>query len=277
MVSSSFSLSPSSISMTSSENSCSMRPMALSRSSNASRSRITRCPRARSFQRLGFSASLFNSARRRCAVSTSKMPPEQRERLLYLFDKDFGFSAHFLVRAAQAALRPEAFKVAGAASQLIQPAGSRAHCAVGVRTDAEEPGLMPLIAIAIANYRIVVGRRGAGFEGFQNNPLATRPGALSGPKVDADQLDARRHAEGHRRFFGERDLHKILHDRRRQVGAGRAAREVTRLVVAHIDADHDVGRKPDEPGVPLVVGGAGLASHRLADFLLESGARRGTA
>jgi hypothetical protein len=33
------------------------------------------------------------------------MPPQQRERLLDLFDKDFGFSAHFLVRAAQAALR----------------------------------------------------------------------------------------------------------------------------------------------------------------------------
>jgi hypothetical protein len=33
------------------------------------------------------------------------MPPQQRERLLDLFDKDFGFSAHFLVRAAQEALR----------------------------------------------------------------------------------------------------------------------------------------------------------------------------
>ena len=77
-----------------SASSCSMRPSALSRSSSASRSRI-RAGRAPGRSRdAGSSASLFSSARRRCAVSTSKMPPQQRHRLLDLFDKFLGFRAH---------------------------------------------------------------------------------------------------------------------------------------------------------------------------------------
>jgi len=43
---------------------------------------MTRCARDWSFQRLGSSDSLFSSARRRVAVSTSKMPPQQPYRLL---------------------------------------------------------------------------------------------------------------------------------------------------------------------------------------------------
>ena len=49
--------------------------------------------------------------------------------------------------------------------------------------------------------------------------------------------------------------------------AGRAAPEMARLVVADVDADREVGREADEPGVLLVVGGAGLAGDRLADRL----------
>jgi len=40
---------------------------------------------------------------------------------------------------------------------------------------------------------------------------------------------------------------------------------MARLVVAEIDADHEIGGEADEPGVLLVVGGAGLAGDRLAD------------
>jgi hypothetical protein len=47
-----------------------------------------------SFQKLGSSAALFSSARRRFAVSTSKMPPQQLNRLLDLFDEVCGFRAH---------------------------------------------------------------------------------------------------------------------------------------------------------------------------------------
>jgi hypothetical protein len=51
-----------------------------------------------SFQKLGSSAALFSSARRLCAVSTSKMPPQQPHRLLDFFDQILGFRAHnFLV------------------------------------------------------------------------------------------------------------------------------------------------------------------------------------
>ncbi len=50
-------------------------------------------------------------------------------------------------------------------------------------------------------------------------------------------------------------------------GGGVAAAERTRLVKAEIDADDDVRRKADEPGIPRFIGGAGFAGNRLADFL----------
>src|SRR6202521_2219887 len=44
-----------------------------------------------SFQRLGSSASLFSSARRAVDFSTSKMPPQQPDRLLDLFQEAFEY------------------------------------------------------------------------------------------------------------------------------------------------------------------------------------------
>src|SRR5262249_55251281 len=41
---------------------------------------------------------------------------------------------------------------------------------------------------------------------------------------------------------------------------------MARLVVAHEHADHEIRRKPDEPDVLLVVGGAGLAGDWLAEL-----------
>ncbi len=47
----------------------------------------------------------------------------------------------------------------------------------------------------------------------------------------------------------------------REAAAGTAAAKRRRLVEAHVEAGHEVGREADEPGVLLVVGGAGLAGH----------------
>src|SRR5690606_40652925 len=69
-------------------------PMPASESSREVRSCISFWAFWGSFQRSGFSASLFSSARRAVDVSTSKMPPQQPDRLLDLFDKSFDFSAH---------------------------------------------------------------------------------------------------------------------------------------------------------------------------------------
>jgi hypothetical protein len=55
---------------------------------------MARCALPLSFQKLGSSACLFSSARRACALSTSKMPPQQPQRPLDLFDGFFGFGAH---------------------------------------------------------------------------------------------------------------------------------------------------------------------------------------
>src|SRR5262249_52834983 len=64
-----------------------------------------------------------------------------------------------------------------------------------------------------------------------------------------------------------RHLEEVSDDRRRDMAAGRTAAEMPRLVVTDVDADRDVGRIADEPGVLFVVGGAGLAGDRLADRL----------
>ena len=91
---SSFSASPSSIMPTLSSSSRSTLPMPTAnppaRSAPASVSALS----AGSFQRLGSSASLFSSARRAVDASTSKMPPQQPDRLLDLFNEAFDFSAH---------------------------------------------------------------------------------------------------------------------------------------------------------------------------------------
>ena len=58
------------------------------------RSRISVCARCGSFQKSGASALAFSSSRRRTALSQSKMPPQQGERLLDLVDGSFGFCAH---------------------------------------------------------------------------------------------------------------------------------------------------------------------------------------
>jgi len=91
---SSFSASPSSIMPTLSSSSRSTLPMPESESSSEVRSCINFCAFWGSFQRFGSSASLFSSARRAVDASTSKMPPQQPDRLLDLFDESFDFSAH---------------------------------------------------------------------------------------------------------------------------------------------------------------------------------------
>jgi hypothetical protein len=67
---------------------------------------MVRCALVWSLQNAGSSAALFSSARRRVAVSTSKMPPQQLQRLLDFFDKVLSFRAHnSKSSAARAALR----------------------------------------------------------------------------------------------------------------------------------------------------------------------------
>src|SRR4051794_41778110 len=65
-----------------------------SASSSEVRSCISFCAFCGSFQRLGSSASWFSSASRAVDCSTSKMPPQQPDRLLDLFDEFFDFGAH---------------------------------------------------------------------------------------------------------------------------------------------------------------------------------------
>jgi len=58
------------------------------------RSRISAWARAASFQSSGFSASAFSSARRFCALSQSKMPPQQGQALLDLLGQMSDLGTH---------------------------------------------------------------------------------------------------------------------------------------------------------------------------------------
>jgi len=58
------------------------------------RSRITCWARAPSFQRSGLSAAAFSSSSRRSALSQSKMPPQQGQRLLDLLSQMSDLGAH---------------------------------------------------------------------------------------------------------------------------------------------------------------------------------------
>jgi hypothetical protein len=55
---------------------------------------MTFCAASVSFQRVGSSAWLFSSARRRWAVFQSKMPPQQPDRLLGFLYEVLDFGAH---------------------------------------------------------------------------------------------------------------------------------------------------------------------------------------
>src|SRR6202042_396910 len=106
-------------------------PMPPSESSSEVRSCISFWAFCGSFQRLGSSASLFSSARRAVDASTSKMPPQQPDRLLDLFDEAFDFGAHGLSDLrGKSAIGNVAWDVAARTAKrnrLIQPAGPRTH------------------------------------------------------------------------------------------------------------------------------------------------------
>src|SRR5258708_30100970 len=260
----SFSASPSSIRPTLSSTSRSMRPSAESCSSSEVRSCISRLARWGSFHRLGSSARWFSSARRARALSKSKMPPQQPQGLLDFAHNRRNFRAHDLTGSREElnAGCSEPAAIAQGACRSVQAAA--AYGAIRLRADANGLGA------AHGGDCVVFGRSGSGLEGFQYDARGSGPGALTGLDVDADELDAGRHAERHCRLVGQRRLEEILGDRRREVAAGSVAAEMARLVVAHVNTDYEVGREADEPGILFVGGGAGLAGNRLLDLVQHS-------
>src|SRR5689334_17196725 len=164
---------------------------------------------------------------------------------------------------------------------LIEAASPRSHRTIGIGTDTDAPGpsyaATAFRGIPAADDGIAVRRGRTGLEGFQDRALRAGSGAHAGFEIDADQFDAGWNAERHRRFVGQRDLEEVFHDRRGQVPTGSAASKMPRLVVTHIDTDHDVRREADKPCILFIVSRTGLACNRLTDFLLEARPCRGAA
>ena len=190
-----------------SSSSCSMRAMAVSWSSSAVRSCITRLARGGSFHRLGSSACLFSSASRRA--------PCRRQRCLLSSPTDCLISSTMVSISARMTemlksivewdvTRALAGAQWGGARQYRPPVPDRtARSASGDYAHLAASRLRP-------DDRIIVGRRGAGLEGFEDDARHRRAGAHAGLRIDADELDAGRHAERNGRLVGERHFQKSL-------------------------------------------------------------------
>ena len=96
----------SSISVAASSSSRSIWPTASRLASSSVRSRMSFCAASGSFQSVGSSDFAFSSASRRVAVSTSKMPPQQPDRLLDIFDELQRFGAHGQLSVGWSGARP---------------------------------------------------------------------------------------------------------------------------------------------------------------------------
>src|SRR5690606_36771069 len=77
---------------------------------------------------------------------------------------------------------------------------------------------------------------------------------------------SRRNTKRCSRFVSQRDLEEIFRNGRCKQTTSGATDKISRLVVTEINADSEIGRKPDKPRVFLIVGGSGLACARLADL-----------
>src|SRR5260370_23598761 len=109
------------------------------------------------------------------------------------------------------------------------------------------------VGIGNADHRVIIRRRGTRLEGFQDGPAAlARTGPHAAHLIDADQLDPGRHLERDSRLVDERKLQKIPGDRRGKMTACRTLAEISRLVVAHIDARDTVPAEADGPGALLI-------------------------
>src|SRR6202158_6463928 len=104
---------------------------------------------------------------------------------------------------------------------LVQPAGAGTEQAsIRVRWGLQRTP----VGIGNPDDAVIIRRRGARLEGFQNGPAAVaRASAHTGLGVDADQLDAGRDLERYSRLVGERELQEGAGDRARQMGAGGAS------------------------------------------------------
>src|SRR3954469_19353462 len=129
----------------------------------------------------------------------------------------------------------------------IQAAATLCDGAVGLRRDRFAAG--PGAGLIHADHPIAVGRTGSWLEGFHDGAAIALIGLHAGLAVDGDYLHALGHMEVDDRRSLERFLHEILEDRRREAATGCAMAQALRLVVTHIETDHEVRGVTHEPGV----------------------------
>src|SRR5690606_32034636 len=104
-------------------------------------------------------------------------------------------------------------------------------------------------------------------ESFHDHIRIALIGTHTGLAVDSDDRHALRHAEIHFRRSGQSLLHEGLEHRRCETAARIAAAKRCGRIITHEHADYEIGRETNEPGVLLIVGRTGLASHRAVEAL----------
>lgn len=141
---------------------------------------------------------------------------------------------------------------------LVQPAGAAFEVRAVVFT--VDPELT-----AANDLRCHAGWLGTRLESLQNNGAIPCPCQQTGIAVDAHEADAFRGAERNGVGVTNGGLEEISHNRSRDAAAGGAAPHGFGAVKANKDANREICREADEPGILLLVGGSGLAANRLAD------------
>src|SRR5262249_31208880 len=144
------------------------------------------------------------------------------------------------------------------ARRLTRGRTRRARRSIGRRT-AETVGSNLTTAAKPLVFGNRTGRFLARLECLQDGGFITGCRRPTGLVVDAHELDAGGSSEGNRRNVGQRLSHEVAHDWSREIASCLAMPERAWLIVTDIDPGGQVGREPDEPGVLVVVGGAGLA------------------
>src|SRR5690606_5423423 len=94
--------------------------------------------------------------------------------------------------------------------------------------------------VAHADHPIAVGRTGTGLERLDDGARLALRCPHAGLAVDGDQFHPFGHLEVDVRLAFKRHAHEILEHRSRKTAASRAMAEALRLVVAEIEADHEI-------------------------------------
>lgn len=125
----------------------------------------------------------MSSLRRSCALSQSKIPPQQRQRLLNIVDLRLRLRPHSFLAANVKPPHCDQSQCLGNnkfVDMLVEAAGARRQL------PATAGSIIVVLTALFTDHRIDIGRLRAGLKGFENRGLSTGLGAQTRLGIDAD-------------------------------------------------------------------------------------------